>query len=78
MDIGENMTISDISNELSKVEGVAFVENVDIRNLTGRRYSPVKYDINRYTTADGKMLFCPENAIFEIKRPGRDIRGVVR
>jgi len=78
MDIGENLVISDISNELSKVEGVSSVEDVSIRNILGGRYSPVKYNINRYTTSDGKMLFCPENAIFEVKRPGRDIRGVVR
>jgi len=77
-DIGENLVISDISNELSKVEGVSFVENISIRNILGGRYSSVKYDIDRYTTSDGKMLFCPENAIFEVKRPGRDIRGVVR
>ena len=78
MDIGENLIISDISNELSKVSGVASVGSVDVRNIFGNRYSSVKYDIDRYTTADGKMLFCPENAIFEVKRPGRDIRGVVR
>jgi len=78
MDIGENLVISDITNELSKVDGVSFVENINIRNLVGRRYSSRKYNIDRYTTADGKMLFCPKNAIFEVKRLTKDIRGVIR
>ena len=78
MEIGENLIISDISNELSKVEGVSYVESIDIRSLSTARYSSVDYDIDRYTTPDGRMLYCPENAIFEVKRLGRDIRGVVR
>ena len=77
-DLGENLIISDINNELSKVEGVSSVDNVRIKNVTTSGYSTVKYDIDRYKSADGKVLFCPENAVFEIKRLSNDVRGAVR
>ena len=78
MDMGENLIISDINNELSKVEGVSSVNRVKITNIHTRGYSSVKYKIKRHQSADGKILYCPENAIFEFKRLLKDIKGVVR
>tara|TARA_Y100000310_G_scaffold305807_1_gene346388 strand:+ start:1267 stop:3060 length:1794 start_codon:yes stop_codon:yes gene_type:complete len=78
MDIGENLLISEITNEISKVDGVSSAGKVTILNANQRGYSPVKYDIKGYTSADGKVLFCPENAIFEIKRFSKDLKGGVR
>ena len=42
MEIGENLIISDISNELSKVEGVSYVESIDIRRLSLLVSKPMK------------------------------------
>ena len=77
-EIGENITVSDIYNALNKVEGVSDAVNVTIKNFTYSGYSSVFYNIERFTSADERTLYCPENAIFELKRPSKDIKGVVR
>tara|TARA_Y100000034_G_scaffold130608_1_gene189454 strand:+ start:26 stop:406 length:381 start_codon:yes stop_codon:yes gene_type:complete len=78
MDIGENLVISDIFNVLNKVQGVSDTTDVDVKNITLSGYSSVSYNIKRFTSADDRMLFCPENAIFEVKRPSSDFKGAVR
>jgi len=78
MDIGENLIISDIYNALNKVPGVSDTTDVDVKNITLAGYSSVPYNIKRFTSADDRVLFCPENAIFELKHPSKDLKGAVR
>jgi len=78
MDVGENLVISEIRNQLNKVRGISDVNNVTIRNVTSGGYSSVHYDTESNTSVDGKVLFCPKNVIFELKRPFKDIRGTVK
>jgi len=77
MDIGENLIISEIYNILNKVEGVSDTTRVRLVNISTAGYSSVSYNVERFTSGNGKFVYCPENAIFEIKRPSRDILGVV-
>ena len=77
MDIGENLIISDITNELSKVDGVSSVNDVEISNIIKGGYSNRHYPVKRYLSADKKILYCPDNVVFEIKRPLRDIKGTI-
>jgi hypothetical protein len=67
MDIGENLIISDIYNQLNKVRGVSDVDRVKITNVTDSGYSSTLYNIDDFTSADEKMVFAPENVVFEVK-----------
>ena len=78
MEVGESLIISEIYNQLNKTRGVSDVLNVTVKNVTTSGYSSVGYDIDSNLSADGKILFCPKNAIFVIKRLVRDIKGVVK
>ena len=78
MDIGENLSIADIKNEISKVRGISGLDRVRVRNMTGGKYSSVRYKIKDHTSPNGKFVYCPENVVFEIKYLFRDIRGAVK
>lgn len=80
-DIGEPFFITDIYKELRNVEGVLDVTDVRIESLSGfvsgRDYSDVEYDTDRYMSADGRYIEIPKNVIYEVKFPSFDINGVI-
>ena len=77
-DIGESIIISDIYNQLNKVRGVSDTTRVKLTNINSAGYSSVGYNIDDNISADERVLFCPKNAIFEVKRLYKDVRGVVK
>jgi hypothetical protein len=76
--IGEDVNISDMYRELSKVSGVREVISVKLVNKIGTNYSGNSLNINDNTSPDGTKLVIPKNAIVEIKYPDTDIKGQVR
>lgn len=79
--IGAPIILSDLSSEIQNVLGVVSVYRLDFRNIVGSRsdgtsYSAIRFDV-RAATANG-ILYCPEDSIFEIKYPNRDLRGESR
>jgi hypothetical protein len=76
--IGEDVNISDMYRELSKVSGVREVISVKLVNKVGTNYSGNSLNINDNTSPDGTKLVIPKNAIVEIKYPDTDIKGQVR
>lgn len=80
-DIGEPFFITDIYKELRNVDGVLDVTDVRIDNLSGvisgRQYSNVEFDAERYTSADGRYIEIPRNVIYEVKFPTFDINGAI-
>jgi len=77
-DIGEPFNISDVYNVLKTIDGLVDVTNVIVEQKIGSNYSNVIFDINKYTSSDGRMIYCPENMIFEVKFPGSDIFGSIK
>lgn len=77
-DIAENFDISNVYSVLKKVDRVLDVTSVEVVQNTGGNYSDTRYDINRYTSADGRYIYCPENVIFELKFLLTDIVGSVK
>ena len=41
-------------------------------------YSDFHFDIAQATSPDGRLIFAPEDTVFEIKYPGADIIGTVK
>ena len=75
--IGEPFSISGVRDILNNIPGVLAVTRVKMVNNSGGVYSDVPLDINTYLSADGRTLFVPEDYIWEIRFPSRDIQGVV-
>jgi len=76
--IGEHVQITDIYNELNKVDGVSDVVSVKLVNKTDNQYSAVSFDINNNLSRDGTSVVIPKNAVAELKFPATDIRGKIR
>ncbi len=76
--IGEWFDISMIYKVLNAVVGVDDTVDVDIEVKDGGLYANTKFDIWTQTTADGRKLKMPEDAIWEIKYAADDLSGVVK
>jgi len=76
--IGENFYITDIYKVLNNTRGVADTTNVKIVKKIGSKYSQVHFNIEYFTSPDGRYIAIPENGTFEIKSPSIDIRGTIK
>ena len=77
-DIGEPFSISRIYKALRKVRGVLDVVKVDVDKKIGSAYADYRFDMDMNTSPDKRMILLPEDAIWEIKYPGQDIRGALK
>lgn len=76
-DFGEPLMFSDILQALKNIPNVLDVGEIRIVKRSGSQYSSIDFNIQRYTSADGRSIMPPEDFIFEIKIPSSDIRGTV-
>ena len=76
-DIGEPFMYSDVYGVLKDIPFVLDVKNIEVGIQTGPAYSTSFFDIQKNTSADGRMIVIPEDHIFEIKFPSSDIRGSI-
>ena len=77
-DIGEPFFITDVYNQLKKVDGIVDVSDVKISQKTGGDYSTISFNVDANTSADGRYVEMPKNVIWEIKFPTSDIKGVLK
>ena len=78
MDVGENFSITNIYSLINATEGVADATFVKVFQKTGSGYSTVNFNVDNYTTSDGRFIKAPKNVIFEVKFPNSDIEGTIR
>ena len=76
--IGEPLRYGDIFQALKNVDGLLDVVKLKIVTRSGASYSSADFDLDLYTTPDGRMILAPEDIIFEIKYPDSDIRGTIK
>ena len=76
--IGEDVSISEMYQALSKVNGVQDVILVKLVTRSGSNYSTNSINLNTNLSPDGTKLIIPKNAVVEIKYPDVDIKGQVR
>jgi hypothetical protein len=77
-EVGQPIVLSDLSAELQKVYGVISVYKLQFKNIfcpqqDDQGYSTTRFDV-RANTANS-ILYCPQNAVFEVKFPSKDIVG---
>jgi hypothetical protein len=77
-EIGEPFYITDVYKILQGVEGIVDILSVKVTQKTGSSYSDTYFDIEGQTSADGRYIEVPKNAILEIKIPDQDILGAVK
>jgi hypothetical protein len=76
--IGEPVYLAEITNIISKVSGVSAVKKIKIFNKSGGLYSNTSIDFSDIMSRDATFYKAPKNAIFELKFPLKDIKGVAR
>ena len=81
-DIGQPIYITKIYDVLNNLEEIVDVTDVKFTNKTGTSgnaiYSNSSISIKNYTSADGRILYAPENGIYELKYSDLDIKGTIR
>ena len=77
-EVGEFFYITDVYAALREVEGILDVVDVRISSKIGGGYSTYGFDFESRTSADGRSIAVPENVIFELRYPNRDVKGTVR
>lgn len=77
-DINQPIYITKIYDILNNLEEIVDVTKVKIINLSGGAHSDETININEWTSADGRILYAPENVVYELKYPNTDIRGTIR
>lgn len=81
MQIGQPIVVSDLVSRLQQVNGVISVYKMEVKNVFGNQLddytdnlgNSVRFDVKASTQSG--IVYCPDNAIFQVKYPGRDING---
>ena len=77
-EIGENIIISNFTNLINEVPGVADVLRFKVVRKLGDNYFNTRFSVIDNTSADGNVIFIPKNAIYEVRFPNTDISLEVR
>ena len=78
LDIGQPIYITKIYDVLNNLEEIVDVTSVKITNQSGGLYSDEMLNLKEYISADGRILYAPENTIYELKYSNLDIKGTIR
>ena len=76
-DIGQPIYISKIYDILNNLDEIVDVTDVKITNESGGLYSDQVLNLKQYMSADGRILYAPENTVYELKYPDLDIKGTI-
>ena len=63
---------------MNNLDEIVDVTNVKIEVDSGNLYSDDIIDLEDYISADGRILYAPENVIYELKFPNLDIKGTIK
>jgi hypothetical protein len=78
LDIGQPVYITKIYDILNNLDEVVDVTDVQFTLKNGGRYSDTSHSIENHMSADGRILYCPDDMIYELKYPNLDIEGTIR
>ena len=78
LDIGQPIYISKIYDELNNLDEIVDVTDVSITNESGGLYSDQTLNLDEYISSDGRILYAPENVVYELKYSDLDIKGTIR
>lgn len=76
-DTSQPIIITDLQAHIQSIYGVISVYKLAFRNIIGQQ-SGLSYSLTHFDVAEATsngILYCPENSIFEVKFPTKDITG---
>lgn len=76
-EIGDPFYVTDIYNQVNKMDGIIDVSRVKVIRKDGEAYSSLWFDMDDNFSEDGRYIRVPNNVIFEIKYPDVDIKGSI-
>jgi hypothetical protein len=78
--IGQPIIISDLSADIQSILGVISVYEIGFSNIFGTNdgldYATTRFDVLANT--NNNIVYCPDDSIFEIKYPAKNIIGVAK
>jgi hypothetical protein len=78
MNINQPIYITKIYDVLNNLEEIVDVTNVKITNKSGGLYSDETLNMKNWISADGRILYAPQNVVYELRFPNTDIRGTIK
>ena len=78
MNIGQPIYITKIYDRLNNLDEIVDVTNVKITNQVDARHSSTTLNLNQYISSDGRILYAPEDVIYQLKYPNLDIVGTIK
>ena len=78
LDIGQPIYITKIYDLLNNLDEIVDVANVEIVEREGSDYSSYSINLSEFVSADGRILYAPEDTIYELKYPDIDIKGTIK
>jgi len=78
LDIGQPIYITKIYDMVNELDEIVDVTDVQVEHKFGGLYSDFSYDIEENISADGRILYAPENVVYELKYPNLDIKGTIK
>ena len=70
--------LTKIYDKLNNLDEIVDVTNVKILNESGGEYSDETLNLQDYISADGRILYAPDNVVYELKFPSRDLKGTIK
>lgn len=77
-EIGEAIRVADMISAINEINGVSDVVRFKFRRKFGSGYSTTAYNLDKNTSPDGRYIFIPKNAVWELKSVSSDVEGIVR
>ena len=77
-DIGQPIYITKIYDLLNNLDEIVDIVDAKIVLKSTGLYSDYSLNLSEYISADGRILYPPEDVIYEIKYPSLDIKGTIR
>ena len=77
-DIGQPIYITKIYDLLNNLDEIVDVVDAKIVLKSTGLYSDYSLNLSEYISADGRILYPPEDVIYEVKYPNLDIKGTIR
>ena len=75
MEIGEPFKISDVYKLLNSIPSVVDTKHVEVTQKYGINYSSYNVPYEQLISSDGRYLIPPDDTVFEVKFPNKDITG---
>tara|TARA_R100001079_G_C4448026_1_gene152146 strand:- start:801 stop:2606 length:1806 start_codon:yes stop_codon:yes gene_type:complete len=76
-EFGEPIRYSEVFQVLKGIGSVLDVGEVKIKQQTGVLYSDVSFNLDNFISPDGRLVMAPQDYIYELRFPTRDIIGSV-